>query len=413
MNDNSCLQPKAWNVLLHNAYDDFPDVYLQLHTIPVPDLMDLARFDSKIVKYLKDALEDMVTTKIKSDIIDHQGKSDWAVTTALASASIKDGICSYAYSPELRTKLYIPEFYARNDLLIISRFSSGHALAMYENCARYRAINQTPILPLPLFRELLGVNNTASYDEFKILIRAVIQPAIIEINSISDICLEVEQQREKRKVVRVKFRIQENVQAALAIDSPCSFIHELLRKLQDEFCLTESQAKEALALHSEHRISIVMQYVQEKYTERMIKAGANGIAPYFLRVLRDGDVKLAQTGLDKLLQGRAQASPNAAQGGQQSHLQDDDGVRRVFNAQRRSEVELHLAGMHSEVRNCLNDQFAATLVGQRLMLMKWADFLAKGEASAMVVNIFYMFVAVKLLPPFEEALELYRMSLGG
>ena len=144
-NDISCLQRKAWNVLLHNAYDDFPDVNLQLHTIPVRDLMDLAGFDSKNVKYLKDALEDMVTTKIKWDIIDHQGKSDWGVTTALASASIKDGICSYAYSPQLRTKLYNPEFYARIDLLIISRFSSGHALALYENCARYRAINQTPI----------------------------------------------------------------------------------------------------------------------------------------------------------------------------------------------------------------------------------------------------------------------------
>ncbi len=33
-NDISCLQRKAWNVLLHNAYDDFPDVNLQLHTIP-------------------------------------------------------------------------------------------------------------------------------------------------------------------------------------------------------------------------------------------------------------------------------------------------------------------------------------------------------------------------------------------
>lgn len=411
-NDISCLQRKAWNVLLHNAYDDFPDVNLQLHTIPVRDLMDLAGFDSKNVKYLKDALEDMVTTKIKWDIIDHQGKSDWGVTTALASASIKDGICSYAYSPQLRAKLYNPEFYARIDLLIISRFSSGHALALYENCARYRAIHQTPVLPLSLFRELLGVNNTASYDEFKILNRAVIQPAVKEINSISDICLEVELQREKRKVVGVKFRIQENVQGALAIDSPSSFNHELLRKLQDDFCLTETQAKEALALHSEDRISIVMEYVQEKYIEGKIKTGAKGIAPYFLRVLRDGDVKLAKTGLDKLLQSGDQTNPKAAPAGQQSLLQDDDAVRREFNAQRRSEVEVLLAGMDSEMRNSLNEQFAATLTGQRLLLKKWAEFLAKGEGSAMVVNNFYMFVAEKLLPPYEESLELYRKSLN-
>lgn len=415
-NDISCLQRKAWNVLLHNAYDDFQDVNLQLHTIPVRDLMNLAGFDSKNVKYLKDALEDMVTTKIKWDIIDHEGKSDWGVTTALASASIKDGICSYAYSPQLRSKLYNPEFYARIDLLIISRFSSGHALALYENCARYRAIHQTPVLPLSLFRELLGVNNTASYDEFKILNRAVIQPAVKEINSISDISVEVELRREKRKVVGVKFLIQENAQGALAIDSPSSFNHELLRRLQDDFCLTETQAKEALALHSEDRISIVMEYVQEKYTEGKIKAGAKGIAPYFLRVLRNGDVKLAKTGLDKLLQAGAKADSKAAPAGQQSLLQDDDAVRdavrREFNAQRRSEVEELLAGMDVENRNSLNDQFAATLTGQRLMLKKWADFLAKGEGSAMIVNNFYMFVAEKLLPPYDESLELYRKSLN-
>lgn len=414
-NDISCLQRKAWNVLLHNAYDDFPDVNLQLHTISVRDLMDLAGFDSKNVKYLKDALEDMVTTKIKWDIIDHEGKSDWGVTTALASASIKDGICSYAYSPQLRAKLYNPELYARIDLLIISRFSSGHALALYENCARYRAIHQTPVLPLSLFRELLGVNNTASYDEFKILNRAVIQPAVKEINAISDISLEVELQREKRKVVGVKFLIQENFQGALAIDSPSSFNHELLRKLQDDFCLTETQAKEALALHSEDRISIVMEYVQEKYTEGKIKNGVKGLAPYFLRVLRDGDVKIAKTGLDKLVQGKgagSQPETKTAPAGQQSLLQDDEAVRREFNALRRSEVEQLLAEMESELRNSLNEQFASTLTGQRLLLKKWAEYLAKGEGSAMVVNNFYMFVAEKLLPPYEQSLEQYKKTLS-
>lgn len=37
--------------------------------------MALAGFDSKNVKYLKDALEDMVTTKIMWDIIDANGKT--------------------------------------------------------------------------------------------------------------------------------------------------------------------------------------------------------------------------------------------------------------------------------------------------------------------------------------------------
>ncbi|RCI70896.1 replication initiation protein, partial [Pseudomonas aeruginosa] len=212
-----------------------------------------------------------------------------------------------------------------------------------------------------------------------------------------------------------KFLIQENVQGALAIDSPSSFNHELLRKLQDDFCLTETQAKEALALHSEDRISIVMEYVQEKYTEGKIKNGVKGLAPYFLRVLRDGDVKIAKTGLDKLVQGKgagSQPETKTAPAGQQSLLQDDEAVRREFNALRRSEVEQLLAEMESELRNSLNEQFASTLTGQRLLLKKWAEYLAKGEGSAMVVNNFYMFVAEKLLPPYEQSLEQYKKTLS-
>ncbi|NMX77615.1 replication initiation protein [Pseudomonas sp. WS 5532] len=403
-NDISCLQRKAWNVLLHNAYDEFPDSNVQLHTITVRDLMDLAGFDSKNVKYLKDALEDMVTTPIKWDIIDHKGKSDWGVTTALAGASIKDGVCSYAYSPQLKSKLYNPELYARIDLLIISRFSSGHALALYENCARYRAIRQSPVLPLSLFRELLGVESTASYDEFKILNRAVIQPAMKEINSISDLHVEVELHREKRKVVGVKFLIHENTQGALAIDSPSSFNHELLTKLQANFSLTEAQAKEALALHSEDRIDAVMDYVQTRYLEGKIKNGVKGLAPYFLKVLRDGDIKVAKTALDKLVAPEKKKREPQMQG---DLLQDDATARREFNIFRRSQVDEILSGLSENDRDELHHNFAQTIRSNRLLMKKWSEYLVDGTGSAMVVNNFYTFVADKYLPPYEDGLQLF------
>ncbi len=405
-NDISCLQRKVWNVLLLNAYEELPDNEVFSHSIRVKDLMALAGFDSKNVKYLKDALEDMVTTKIMWDIIDANGKNEWGVTTALASATIKEGVCTYAYSHALRTKLYNPELYARIDLLTISRFNSGHALALYENCARYRAIRQTPVFPLRVFRDLLGVGSSAYYDEFKQLNRKVIQPAIKEINTVSDIQIDVELQREKRKVVGVKFLIQENNQGLLSIDSPTSFNTALITRLQESFLLTEAQAKESLALHSEDRIEAVMSYVADRYRDGKIRNGSKALAPYFLKILKEGDIAPLKTNLDE--------SPKITNAPVQAGLLEDDlQIRREYNSFRKQKVDEYLSGLSQEQREELNHDFEKTLVGQRLIMKKWREYLDTGEGSAMVVNGFYQFIANRFLPDYEAGLQVFQSIREG
>lgn len=397
-NDISCLQRKVWNVFLLNAYEELANPRIAIHQIKVSELMKLTGFDSKNIGYLKEALEDMVTTKLTWNIIDDAGKAEWGVSAALASATISGGICSYAYSPHLRPMLYNPEFYARIDILILSRFSSGHALALYENCLRYRNIHQTPYLSIEIFRDLIGVGQNASYDDFKVLNRAVIKPALKEVNSISDITLDIEMKRERRKVIAVKFLIQENMQESLPIEATHTFDSIILNRLLDQFCLTEKQAKEAMVTHSEDRIQAVMKYVEDRYKTGKVKIGK--ITPYFLKVLRDGDIKIGESSFD-----REKKEEQLKRDSIKHAAETEEQLKSKFMRLRNDKIKSYLENLSIEERTKLDSEFGEYLrSNNHSLLPKWRR---DGINSKILETVFYSFVGNELLPPFDADLEVF------
>lgn len=400
-NDISCLQRKVWNVLLKNAYEELSDTRIATHHIRVRDLCELAGFDSKNISYLKEALEDMVTTKLTWNIIDESGKSEWGVSAALASAVIRDGICSYSYSHHLREKLYNPEFYAKIDIFILRRFASGHALALYENCVRYLGVRQSPAWSLEIVRDLLGVGSNASYNDFKVLNRAVIKPAIQEINTVSDIHIAVEMMREKRKVVGVKFLIESSAQEALQIEAP-QFNDELLKELQDKFCLTEIQAKEILAMHSEDKVHRVMNYVEGQYLAGSVRK----IAPYFLKVIKDGDVNLGESAIEK----KKKDDANQASKEQQKRAEFDDKIRK-FKSSRRERLVAHVGSMDQETFEALKAEFELHLKQTNLTILPY--WKKHGMESKLAANAFYAFAEKKYLPDESDDLKQFMQTMEG
>lgn len=203
------LQRKIANVLLLNAYEEL--LIKEKHQIAVKTLAEVIGFDSNDHQLIKNALETLAKTIIKWNILDKDGVEEWGVSSMLAHAHIKYGICNYSYSIALREKLYNPEIYARINLDIQKRFASGYALTLYENCLRYRNVGITGWITLEMWRELLGIEAN-QYALFKDFNKRVLKPAIQEINETSDILLSTEYKREKRKVTALKFHIQDNPQ---------------------------------------------------------------------------------------------------------------------------------------------------------------------------------------------------------
>jgi hypothetical protein len=208
-NNITLLQRRAWNVLLALAYDQL--LTEEEHRVKIAVIMRMLEFESKNEDYLKEALEALISCKLKWNILHKDHEQEWGVTALLAQAKIKGGICTYAYSPELRRRLHNPSMYARISLSMQNKFESKHAQALWELCVDClddsKNYGETRFIPLAVYRELMGIAESM-YPEFKKLNEWVIKVSVQEINRVTDFQVAVDYQRESRKVTALKFKVR-------------------------------------------------------------------------------------------------------------------------------------------------------------------------------------------------------------
>ncbi|MGR3464438.1 MULTISPECIES: replication initiation protein [Rhodobacterales] len=207
------LQRKLSNVLLLNAYDTL--LSQNVHKIDARTLCLMIGYNSNDIDSLRDALRGLAETVAEWDMLDEKGRQEWGVSALLAHARLRDGVCDYAYSPALAEKLHDPRVFALINLDIQRRFTSGHGLALYENCYRFVRTGSTGWWPLEVFRRLMGVDDSDYYRSFKHLNAKVIKPAVEEVNRSSNIVIEPEFKRMGRSVTELRFLIRENPQLAM------------------------------------------------------------------------------------------------------------------------------------------------------------------------------------------------------
>ena len=204
----SLLQRRAWNVLLANAYNELPTK--DIHSVSMVELSAKLGFESGNQEYLKEVLKSIVDCTVEWNLLNKDNKQVWGAASLLAFVEIEDGICFYQFPYPLRQKLHNPRVYAKLNLRLQNQFTSKYALVLWELCFDYfdrdRDKGETQFIPLDTFRELIGLEND-EYPAFSIFNRAVIKPAIKEINALTDYHVEVEQKRIGRKVAELKFRI--------------------------------------------------------------------------------------------------------------------------------------------------------------------------------------------------------------
>jgi len=209
----SLLQRKLVNALLYNAYEGL--LTSREHQINASVLCEMIGFDSNNTNYLKASLKGLMETVVEFDVLEDDGKSSWEAMVLLPYVKLKDGVCTYRYEQALAEKLYHPDVYSKINLSVLRDMNSAHALVLYENCYRYVDIAHTPWWDVDVFRKLMSVDQMISYKQFKLLNRAVIQPAMKEVNELSNIQLELETKRKGRTVTGLRFIIRPNPQLSL------------------------------------------------------------------------------------------------------------------------------------------------------------------------------------------------------
>ena len=273
------LQRKAANALLLNAYEELPDDSVKEHTVRVAELAAAVGYDSNDHETLKRALEALVDLKVTWNLLDPEGQREWGVGSFLASARIKGGVCRYAYPAPLRELLYNPQIYARVNLAVQTRFSTGSALALYENCLRFLKVGTTGWISLEDWRGLLGVGD-GQYPEYKRFRSKVLTPSVKQVNEHSDIRIAMETRRERRRVAAIRFSVERGPdldQAAVEADPALEVVIEAVvgkpgaagpgaevRARLGEFGLTEAQAADLTAEFAADRVERNLGFVEDK-----------------------------------------------------------------------------------------------------------------------------------------------------
>jgi hypothetical protein len=219
-------------------------------------------YNSNDFETLKQSLRGLAETVAEWDMLDEQGRQEWGVSALLSYAKLKGGVCEYAYSPALAEKLHDPKVFALINLNIQRRFTSGHALALYENCYRFVRTGSTGWWSLDLFRRLMGVSDSPYYQSFKHLNAKIIKLAVEEINRSSNIVVTPETKKMGRQVAEIRFRIAENPQLAiLDLDDGeglrNSPVYARLRALG----VSDRLARQWIAEHGEPHVGRKLDYV--------------------------------------------------------------------------------------------------------------------------------------------------------
>ena len=217
------LARRLWNVLLARSYDELPDWDIRKHAVPVTELLDALDVTTRNTEHLKDLLTALTTTAIQWNVLGKDQVEEWGVSALLAEAKIRDGIVEFSYGPTLRERLHNPRVYVRISLSIQNRFSSKHALALYELCVDYldatRGRGETPWIEVDTFREMMGLD-ADQYARFAQLNQRVVKASVSEINKKSDIRVGVDYRKDGRRVEAIKFHVRPSSRTAAPLRPP-------------------------------------------------------------------------------------------------------------------------------------------------------------------------------------------------
>lgn len=254
------LQRKLSNVLLLNAYDTLTQA--RSFQMDARTLCLMVGYNSNDFETLKQSLRGLAETVAEWDMLDATGQHEWGVSSLLSYAKLKGGVCEYAYSPALAEKLSDPKVFALINLNIQRRFTSGHALALYENCYRFHRTGSTGWWPLETFRRLMGVDDSSYYETYKHLNAKIIKPAVAEVNRSSNIVIAPETRKRGRAVTDIRFAIKPNPQLAiLDLDDGAGQrrapVYDRLRAMG----VSDRLARQWMTEHGESQIAGKLEYI--------------------------------------------------------------------------------------------------------------------------------------------------------
>lgn len=299
----SLLSRKVFNVMMYHAQEmREPGRNSPINTpaskkyfwIPLSDLARDAAYDSKDVQYLKQQLEDMQNIKLLME-----NERQWTSERLVSSVTLVNpqGFnkhsgqvwFGYAFPPEVHEQVMAPSAYTRLSIVYQSSLKSGSALALYEICRRY-ATNPSKVTFVQPYEHWYGVItgnpvSTNSLPEYKYFKRDTLKPAIAEINTLTDINIELVEHKNGRRVEKLQFRVQQNQQSKLEFPAPPIIDMELVGRVM-KFGFSQADASDLIAQHSDDTLRTAVARVEARMESKGLTP-LEAPAGYFRWALQD------------------------------------------------------------------------------------------------------------------------------
>lgn len=300
----SLLSRKFLNVLIWHAQDqrDQEDDHGRWK-LPVAKLIKNANFQSRDYELLRSALDELQETRVirpargggvtsevlipsfTLDNVEHHGNEQ------LKRGQKKRGgelWLWFMLPPELKSQLLDPNQYTRLPIAIMAMLKSVASLALYEICRRY-VTNPGGVTNRDdwqsWWRILVGATDEVEPPEYKYAKRDVFKRGIEEINSVTDIEIELLEFKVGKFVKQIQFAVRAKKQGNLDMGPP-PVDTNVLSKLT-EIGLSLPEAERLANRHSDQELLATLDLVKKRATNSSLPS-LGSPAAFFKIALRDG-----------------------------------------------------------------------------------------------------------------------------
>lgn len=178
---------------------------------------------------VRDSIKRLMTTLVEMPVRDRNGLAAIQTTPLLSEniATIDENdpraVLRYKLTETMRSIVQNSKYWGRLKGYVVYAFSCKHALTLYEAiCLRINLERDKEFLTVDQFRELMQIG-PGKYPTFPPLRQRVIDPALVEVNGLSDFIVTIEPVREggmlrgKLKGFELSWRRKEKEEWAVAL----------------------------------------------------------------------------------------------------------------------------------------------------------------------------------------------------
>ena len=353
------LTRRFFNVLLQHAQQQGGG---ETYRVPFDQILQGAGYGSANFEVAKNTLRSMAKTTVEWSIVREDGADEgerrWGVSALLADAELIEVgrrlFLEWSYSPKIRQHLLDPTRYMQLSLQIYTTLRSGTAAALYEVCLRYvtNARGLTNKAEWEWWRpRLTGIPDAdeAQSSAYKYFKRDTLMPAILEINTLTDIEVKLQEFKTGRKITHIQFSSSKKIQIALDVDSQKTIVDDKLLARIQAFGISDAIAAKIYSSSDEETLRLTVGYVEI----RVSKGGVDSPAALFRDALKKGYGKTES----KKIQDKEQTLAKARKASEDAQkVKEEPAMAKNWQS-----AKTYIASLNPEQTLDLEKRFAASL----------------------------------------------------